>query len=186
MITNDQLLTKHTPLARRIAHAFKRRVPANVDVEDLVAAAMSGLWDAIRFHPEAGPGFEHYAAMRVRGAVIDELRSQDWLPRRHRALVEEGKVARVRVIYDEEENRRAAGEGDPESDAVRKAISEALVDRLRFLMPRERHVVEAYYFREEKLRDIGKRMGISEPRVSQIHSRAVEKLRARVPNSWRP
>lgn len=179
--TPTQLLLEMAPLARRIAYAFRRRVPASVETEDLVAAAMSGLWDAIRFHPEVGPGFEFYAAMRVRGAVIDELRSQDWLPRRHRAQVEEGKADRVQIVYDVAEIEKIARIDNPEDGLSKKAMAKALVEHLQCLVPRERRVVEAFYFREETMKVIGKRMGISEPRVSQIHSRAMEKLRARVP-----
>lgn len=189
MIRMDQneatLLRQYSPMAKRIAHGFKRRLPASVEADDLLAAAMSGLWDAIRFHPEAGPGFDRYAAVRIRGAVLDELRCQDWLPRRHRAAVEEGSAVRVHVLYDVEESGGGmADPGDLEHDLSKRSIARRLITYLDHLMPRERSVIVAHYFRGEKFRDIGIGMGVSEPRISQIHARAVEKLRAKVPHSF--
>jgi RNA polymerase sigma factor FliA len=175
------LLEKFAPMARRIALGFRCRLPASIETDDLVAAAMSGLWDAVRFHPEAATGFEHYAAMRVRGAVLDELRTQDWLPRRHRADVEEGKAFRVQVVYDVSEGQRLASDDDVESEVSRRMMARKLVRYLRYLLPRERKIVRAHYFRFEKFVDIGTGMGISEPRVSQIHAIAMGKLRCRVP-----
>lgn len=179
-----RLIRELSPMAHRIAYAFRRKLPPTVETDDLTAAAMSGLWDAVRFHPEAAPGFENYAAMRVRGAVLDELRAQDWLPRRHRAKVEEGTTVRVHVVFDEEEREKLESEDDFETDLSRKLMARKLVRYLRYLMPRERRIVVSHYFRGEKFHDIGVGMGISEPRVSQIHSRAMKKLRERVPEDF--
>ncbi len=83
------LLEEFTPLVRKIAGGFQRKLPRNVLREDLIAAGMSGLWDAIRRHPDGGDeSFEWYVRVRIRGAILDELRAQDWLPRRARAAAE--------------------------------------------------------------------------------------------------
>jgi len=83
------LLEEFRPLVNKIAGGFQRRLPRHVLREDLVAAGMAGLWDAIRKHGEsADEGFEWYVRVRIRGAILDELRCQDWLSRRARAAAE--------------------------------------------------------------------------------------------------
>src|SRR5690606_34900002 len=85
-----QMLSTYTPLVRQIAGGFQRRLPRNVLREDLIAAGMSGLWDAIRRHTDRPTeSFEWYVRVRIRGAILDELRAQDWLPRRARAAAAE-------------------------------------------------------------------------------------------------
>ncbi|NEX20132.1 RNA polymerase sigma factor FliA [Thiorhodococcus mannitoliphagus] len=77
-----QLVTEHTDLVRRIAHHMMARLPASVQVEDLVQAGMIGLIEASRqFQSGQGATFSTYAGIRIRGAMIDELRRADWTPR---------------------------------------------------------------------------------------------------------
>ncbi len=183
----DALLKKFAPMARRIAGGFRLRVPVNVEFGDLTAAAMSGLWDAVRSHPEGGPGFGHYAAMRIRGAIVDELRAQDWLPRRHRTNVKEGRSSPMHVVLDPEAGSASVHQGDGPDEALhRSRLSSELLGDLALLKPRERQVVLLHYFADRKLREIGAEMGVSEPRVSQIHSDALRKLRAILSPGWRP
>jgi RNA polymerase sigma factor FliA len=81
-----ELLEQFTPVVHKLASAFQRRLPCNVLRDDLIAAGMGGLWDAIQKHGHEESGnFEWYVRVRVRGAILDELRAQDWLPRRARA-----------------------------------------------------------------------------------------------------
>ena len=78
---------QYTPLVRRIAHQMVAKLPANVELDDMIQAGMMGLMDAIcRYEESQGTQFEVYASQRVRGAMLDELRANDWLPRsaRHR------------------------------------------------------------------------------------------------------
>lgn len=78
----EHLLEQHAPLVKRLAHHMKAKLPANVEVDDLVQAGMIGLLDAVnRYEEEHGAQFETYAVLRIRGAMLDELRSSDWLPR---------------------------------------------------------------------------------------------------------
>ncbi|NEV60508.1 RNA polymerase sigma factor FliA [Thiorhodococcus minor] len=109
-----QLVAEHSDLVRRIAHHMAARLPASVQVEDLVQAGMIGLIEASRqFQPGQGATFSTYAGIRIRGAMIDELRRADWTPRSvHRnsrriseAMQEvearEGRAASDREIADE-------------------------------------------------------------------------------------
>jgi RNA polymerase sigma factor for flagellar operon FliA len=78
----NQLLTQHAPLVKRLAHQMKAKLPASVEVDDLIQAGMIGLLDAVsRYEETHGAQFETYAVQRIRGAMLDELRSSDWLPR---------------------------------------------------------------------------------------------------------
>ena len=73
---------QYTPLVRRIAHQMVAKLPANVELDDMIQAGMMGLMDAIcRYEESQGTQFEVYASQRVRGAMLDELRANDWLPR---------------------------------------------------------------------------------------------------------
>jgi len=81
-IDREQHVAQFTPLVKRIAHHMMAKLPASVQVDDLVQAGMLGLLDAIsRYQSSLGARFESYAAQRIRGAILDELRRADWLPR---------------------------------------------------------------------------------------------------------
>jgi RNA polymerase sigma factor for flagellar operon FliA len=78
----NQLVTQNTQLVKRLAHQLKAKLPANIEVDDLIQAGMMGLLDAAnRYEDNHGAQFETYASQRIRGAMLDELRSADWLPR---------------------------------------------------------------------------------------------------------
>jgi RNA polymerase sigma factor (sigma-70 family) len=78
----NHLLTEHMPLVKRLAHQMKAKLPPSVEVDDLIQAGMIGLLDAInRYEENHGAQFETYAVLRIRGAMLDELRSNDWMPR---------------------------------------------------------------------------------------------------------
>lgn len=81
-IDKEQHVAQFTPLVRRIAHHMVAKLPASVQVDDLIQAGMIGLLDAIsHYQGSLGARFETYAAQRIRGAMLDELRRADWLPR---------------------------------------------------------------------------------------------------------
>lgn len=78
----NHLLAEHAPLVKRLAHQMKAKLPPSVEVDDLIQAGMIGLLDAVsRYEETHGAQFETYAVQRIRGAMLDELRSSDWLPR---------------------------------------------------------------------------------------------------------
>lgn len=187
----QQMLTTYTPIVRQIAGGFQRRLPRNVLREDLIAAGMSGLWDAIRRHADKpSESFEWYVRVRIRGAILDELRAQDWLPRRARAAAaeaqEQGQTARAFapavVRFDDvsewEQNRCLATLASSEAAVDAKFTKETLARAVEQLPTRERHIVSAHYFRGVKFKDLGSELGVSEPRISQLHSRAMQRLKA--------
>jgi len=184
----QRLLEEFTPLVRKIAGGFQRKLPRNVLREDLVAAGMSGLWDAIRRHPDGGDeSFEWYVRVRIRGAILDELRAQDWLPRRARAAAEAHagtdayvpppSVVRIDDVSEWEQNRCLADSSSSESAVAAKFTQESLVKAVDLLPERERHIVSSHYFRGVKFKDLGAELGVSEPRISQLHSRAIARLK---------
>jgi RNA polymerase sigma factor for flagellar operon FliA len=90
----NYLLTQHASLVKRLAYQLKARLPPSVEVDDLVQAGMIGLLDAInRYEETHGAQFETYAVQRIRGSMLDELRSTDWLPRSIRQNMRKIEVA---------------------------------------------------------------------------------------------
>lgn len=78
----NHLLEEHAPLVKKLAHQMKAKLPPSVEVDDLIQAGMIGLLDAVnRYEENHGAQFETYAVQRIRGAMLDELRNSDWLPR---------------------------------------------------------------------------------------------------------
>jgi RNA polymerase sigma factor FliA len=184
----QRLLEEFTPLVRKIAGGFQRKLPRNVLREDLIAAGMSGLWDAIRRHPDGGDdSFEWYVRVRIRGAILDELRAQDWLPRRARAAAEANagtdayvpppSVVRIDDVSEWEQNRCLADASSSEAAVAAKFTQETLAKAVELLPERERHIVSSHYFRGVKFKDLGAELGVSEPRISQLHSRAIARLK---------
>ena len=90
----DNLLTQHAPLVKKLAYQMKARLPPSVEADDLVQAGMIGLLDAVnRYEETHGAQFETYAVQRIRGAMLDELRNSDWLPRSMRQNMRKIEVA---------------------------------------------------------------------------------------------
>ena len=94
----DRLVVHYTPLVRAVAHRVAAGLPSYVEHADLVQSGVFGLIDAVmRFDPERSPRFESYAAQRIRGAILDELRAQDWVPRSVRGRARELERAQERL-----------------------------------------------------------------------------------------
>lgn len=90
----NHLLEEHAPLVKRLAHQMKAKLPPSVEVDDLIQAGMIGLLDAVnRYEDNHGAQFETYAVQRIRGSMLDELRSSDWLPRSIRQNMRKIEVA---------------------------------------------------------------------------------------------
>ncbi len=218
-------VNKHTVLVKRIAWHLKSRLPANVLLDDMIQAGMIGLLEAARnYDASQGASFETYASIRIRGAMLDEIRKNDWAPRSvHRnsrkvAEVvrqienEQGRDARDSEIAEalgmdlDEYNRilqDASGQkilsfedigiGDesildnipnPQTgilDGLQKEdLKVHVANAIASLPERERMVMALYYSEELNLREIGAVIGVSESRVSQIHSQAIIRLQARL------
>jgi RNA polymerase sigma factor for flagellar operon FliA len=114
----EELVVQHAPLVKRIAYHLVARLPASVELDDLIQAGMLGLLDAARkFSVARGASFETYAGIRIRGAMLDELRSNDWLPRSvHRRTRD---VARAVHKIEARDGREAR----PEQIAVELGLS---------------------------------------------------------------
>jgi RNA polymerase sigma factor for flagellar operon FliA len=90
----NQLLAQHAPLVKKLAHLMKAKLPPSVEVDDLIQAGMIGLLDAVnRYEENHGAQFETYAVQRIRGSMLDELRSSDWMPRSMRQNMRKIEVA---------------------------------------------------------------------------------------------
>ncbi|MDP3668503.1 MAG: RNA polymerase sigma factor FliA [Telluria sp.] len=221
----DYLLTEHMPLVKRLAHHMKAKLPPSVEVDDLVQAGMIGLLDAInRYEETHGAQFETYAVLRIRGAMLDELRNSDWLPRSMRQNMRkietamstlqqrlghpptESEVAKLlklsladyqdmlsdggghQLVYYEDFHdndghdsfldRYAVDDADPLRSLLEGDFRQAVIDAIDALPPREKILMGLYYEEELNLKEIGAVMGVSESRVSQLHTQAVARLRA--------
>lgn len=106
--TSNELVVLHEPLVKRIAYHLMSRLPASVQADDLIQAGMIGLIEASRkFDPEQGASFETYAGIRIRGAMLDEIRRTDWTPRSvHRKAREVAEAVRK---IENEKGRDARG-----------------------------------------------------------------------------
>src|SRR5271166_1568528 len=95
-LPQEDLVLKHADLVKRIAYHLVSRMPPNVEVDDLIQAGMLGLLDAAKhYSPTKGANFETYAGIRIRGAMLDEVRKSDWTPRSvHRNMREMADVVR--------------------------------------------------------------------------------------------
>jgi RNA polymerase sigma factor for flagellar operon FliA len=181
-------LERRRHAALKIARAFIRKLPASVRREDIEQAALIGLWDALRKNPDvSGPGFEWFVRCRIRGAIIDELRAQDWLPRRTRTTM--GKHIGVSYLEDEHDimhwtERLSSFGASPEDVLVLQSEAD---EALRAPMqPKDRRTVELLLFRGLRMIDVAAELGCSEPRVSQRFARALETMRAHLTGRFDP
>jgi RNA polymerase sigma factor for flagellar operon FliA len=181
-------LDLYMPLVRQVVARVLRKLPPNVLREDLISAGAFGLIDALRKSPDRGPAFDWYARVRIRGAVVDELRAQDWLTRRARSRITRAKAdgsggSAAIVGFDDLSEAQANSFAD-ESVATPEAQVEQRMDRrileraVQGLPEREGNIVAWHYFEDVPFKTIATRLGVSEPRVSQLHSRAIGLLRA--------
>jgi RNA polymerase sigma factor for flagellar operon FliA len=231
----DRLIVTYAPLVKYVAGRLGSGLPAHVDDEDLVSYGLLGLIGAIeRYDPDRDVKFETYAIARIRGAIIDELRALDWVPRSvrsrardiERAIAElEAKLARVptdeeianKLGLTEEELDESLSEisrssiaaldelwtisgssgdqvalidtiedpeaPDPQGSLSKTELREAIADAIARLPEREKLVVTLYYYEELTLREIGEVLGVTESRVSQLHTKAILRLKARLAGS---
>ncbi|MBI3543584.1 MAG: FliA/WhiG family RNA polymerase sigma factor [Deltaproteobacteria bacterium] len=96
--TRDQIITEYAPLIKYIAQKIAARLPANIELDDLISSGVIGLMDAIeKYDPTRDNKFKTYAEFRIRGAILDELRAQDWVPRsvREKAKMLERAYAKI-------------------------------------------------------------------------------------------
>jgi RNA polymerase sigma factor for flagellar operon FliA len=176
----DALDPRLVAMALRIARGFVRRVPRSIQVDDLTQAALLGLWDALQKDPNAS---DWYCSARIRGSVIDELRRQDWLPRRGRASPNPVRVLHLEDIRTGDGSgdgltiQLPAGGASPEDLAAER---EEVERAWRTPLPeRDRRMMVACYgnAREMVHSDLAQREGLSEPRICQIITRSLATMR---------
>ncbi|HCI53361.1 MAG TPA: RNA polymerase sigma factor FliA [Gallionella sp.] len=220
----NQCLRDYAPLVKRIAHQMMSKLPYSVQIDDIIQAGMMGLLDAATRYDEIhGAQFETYATQRIRGAMLDELRSADWLPRslrRDMRRIEQGvsrlqqKLGRApneteiakelevslaqyqqmlqesrgaQLIYYEDfqdedhedffERFEFANDTDPLALLQDDRFKSELARAIDVLPERERLLMALIYEQELNLREVGEVFGVSESRISQLHSQAVLRLR---------
>jgi RNA polymerase sigma factor for flagellar operon FliA len=227
----QRLLKRYLPLVRNVAGRMAINFPRSVELCDLINTGVIGLIEAFHnYDPGRGVKFETYAVPRIRGAILDELRSLDWVPRSTRAKAREierallafennygrppsddelAAMLRITVeelhisledvskttllsldemIFREEDNRQVARVEtvvDENANLIlrnleRSELQAFLVIAIDRLTEQEKLVIALYYYEELTLKEIGEVMKISESRVSQIHTKAVLKLRGMV------
>lgn len=169
------LIKDHAPLAKSIAVWFKSRLPHYIPMDEIHAAAMFGLWDAVRRRPDC-ENFRVYASVRIQGAIRDDLRSKDWLSRSARKRAGNGPT---QVIVDSDHPSIDATEsGYDIVNRVSAARTLAkLVELVDLLPERDRRIFVSAYFEGASFRSIAAELGISEPRVSQLHARTMSGIR---------
>jgi RNA polymerase sigma factor for flagellar operon FliA len=187
LVPSREELAAHMPLVHQVVARVLRRLPPNVLREDLVAAGTMGLLDALRKSEARGAAFEWYARVRIRGAVMDELRAEDWLTRRNRARVARDEASGIAtptsvVGFDDLPQVEAQGFEDerapnPHEQVQARLNRMALESAVSTLPEREANIVRWHYFEGVDFKDIARRFGVSEPRISQLHSRAMTLLR---------
>jgi RNA polymerase sigma factor for flagellar operon FliA len=224
----ERLVTEYAPLVKTIAGRLALKLPKHISMDDLISAGIMGLLDAIeKFNKEKGVEFRSYAEFRVRGAMIDELRAMDWVPRSIRKNTKRLEEAYTRVerekmrpakdeevaeelgldleafyrlldetkgvslISEEECVNLVAQDGavewkTPHSgravtplDSLRLTeVREVISESIERLPTNEQTVVALYYYEELTMKEIGEVMGYTESRVSQLHTKAVIRLRS--------
>jgi RNA polymerase sigma factor for flagellar operon FliA len=180
-------LTSYMHLVHQVVGRLLRKLPPNVLRDDLLAAGAFGLVDALRKSADRGPAFDWYARIRIRGAVVDELRAQDWLTRRARTRIEraqaKGELGGVSVVgFDDLPEAQANAFVDESAttpqEQVERNMDRLALERAVALLPeREGNIVGWHYFDGVPFKTIAVRLGVSEPRISQLHSRAMGRLR---------
>jgi RNA polymerase sigma factor for flagellar operon FliA len=222
----DKIIVEYAPLVRFIAQKIAARLPANIELDDLM--------DAIeKFDPTRDNKFKTYAEFRIRGSILDELRSQDWVPRSVREKTKQLERAYAKLERDfgrpatddemcselecnlEEfhemlnksksvsllniddsttfsrgdkklmmgllEHRRSS---NPYSAVNYKRAQSIIRDGIKSLPEKQRLVLSLYYFEDLNLKEIGQVLDVTESRVSQLHTQAILKLKAKLKNDF--
>jgi RNA polymerase sigma factor for flagellar operon FliA len=228
----ERLVVAYSPLVKYVSGRMASGLPAHVEEADLISYGLVGLINAIeRFEPEREIKFETYAITRIKGSIIDELRSLDWVPRSVRSRARDIERANAKLEHklqraptDEEmsaelgittgefhdalvqiSNSTVAAldelwtvsdssgdqvslldtltdENAPDPAAVmdQTDLKDRVADAIARLPEREKLVVALYYYENLTLREIGEVLGVTESRVSQLHTKAVLRLRSRL------
>ncbi len=223
----EKLILEYAYLVKYAASRVSAHIGTYVEFEDLISYGIFGLIDAIdKFDADKNVKFETYAALRIRGAIIDNIRKMDWVPRsmRNRSKVLEQSISdfemkngrsptedelaqNLKISVEEvrelikksnissllslddylEQNHEKVNEGligskidTPEQQLENKELKKMLAEGIKSLSEKQRQVITLYYYEELTLKEISKILGVSESRVSQIHSNAVRNLKMKL------
>lgn len=222
----EKIILEYAPLVKLVAGRLSMYLGYNVEYEDLVSYGIFGLIDAIdKFDNMKELKFETYASLRIRGAILDQIRKMDWIPRTIRqkqkkieAVMKEIELLNGREATDEEIARKlgiteeeyldwqsqmkitnvvslneymeqgsevplegnrhntARFEG-PEESIEREELKKVLEETLEILTEKEKKVILLYYYEELTLKEISNILEVSESRISQLHTRALQKMK---------
>lgn len=223
----EKIILEYAPLVKLVAGRLSMYLGYNVEYEDLVSYGIFGLIDAIdKYDYTKAVKFETYASLRIRGAILDQIRKMDWIPRTIRqrqkqidTVMRQVESTKGRVATDEE---IASGLGItneeyaewqskmkitsvvslnefleqgsevpntlggsrhfmmPEEAAEQEELKKMLVEALQLLTEKERKVIELYYYEDLTLKEISHVLEVTESRVSQLHTKALQKMKTKL------
>lgn len=232
-LIRESFIKQYAPLVKYVAGKVAATMPHSVDFDDLVGFGVFGLIDAIdKFDPEKNVKFKTYAVTRIRGAIFDELRSIDWVPRSVRQKSKEieeaineteaklgrpatdAEIAGSMGLTDSEfaktmlkvsgtsilslsdvwytaddSDKVSIGDSiespssmNPDAIIEREEIKRVIVQSIQELPDKEKKVLVLYYYEDLTLKEIGKVLEVTESRISQLHTKAILRLRAKLTN----
>lgn len=224
--------SKYHYLVRQEALRLHKRLPASVELDDLIQAGSIGFLSAVEsFDPKKGVALSAWITQRVKWALLDELRESDWVPRRVRThtreivaiiqqveqekggeateaeiaermgvslpefqqMLADNNASQMYSVDELQENYADSWEMNddeneqlnPLNDAVRQNLMECLTEHIQFIPEREQVLLQLYYLQDLNMKEIGLVLGITETRVSQLHSLAVKRLRSRMESAMK-
>lgn len=229
----DKFVKQYAPLVKYVAGKVAIGMPHNVEFDDLVGFGVFGLFDAIeKFDPDKHVKFKTYAVTRIRGAIFDELRSIDWVPRSvrqksreiedtiHRLEASFGrsvsdeeiakemnmsmdefqktmmKVSGTSILslndvwYNDDENDKVTivdsiespNSLNPDTIVEKEEIKRVIIEAINELPEKEKKVLVLYYYEDLTLKEIGQVLEVTESRISQLHTKAIMRLRSKLTN----
>ncbi len=223
----EEDVTEYLPLVRQVVQQIQAALPASIEHDEVMSWGVDGLLDAFKkYDPSKATHFRTYARIRIRGAILDQLRSLDWVSRTvrqkanhlsrsaqrlehhlgrqashdelassmgmsierlHELMAEVGDLAMISledVAFGRNSERLgfedyiASHTGDPMTALLTRERAGAVADAIRQLPEKERLVMPLYYHNELTMKEVGARLGITESRVSQLHTQAITRLRS--------
>lgn len=233
-MTKEQIVVKYATLVKYLAQKLALRLPANIELDDLISAGVMGLMDAVdKYDSERENKFKTYAEFRIRGAMLDELRAQDWVPRSVREKAKQ--LERVYSKIEQSKGRPASDEEvrkelnlsreeyqemlyevrsvsllnfddlasltkadkksmigliengkipNPFAEISRGDVKKLIEKAIKELPEKQRLVLALYYYEDLNLKEIGDILEVTESRVSQLHTQAILKLKAKLKNRF--
>lgn len=223
----EKLILEYAPLVKLVAGRLSMYLGYNVEYDDLVSYGIFGLIDAIdKFDNMKEVKFETYASLRIRGAILDQIRKMDWIPRTIRqkqkkidAAMKEIELSTGRSATDEEiaeslgiseddyqgwqsqmkitgvvslnefmesgseipaEQNNQHRFDSPEEVIEKEELKKVLAQALELLTEKEKKVILLYYYEDLTLKEISNVLEVSESRISQLHTRALQKMKSKM------